>query len=181
MRRPGARARSSRRSATAIARRFRGPPVDRPGRASAMCSPRERAIPAPPGRRQLLIPFQSPRPIRAPALVSARRFLLRLRGRLFLRGHDLAEREDRGPVKINIRMLLFDGADRILVQRGTPQQDARRGAIPIQQPRLLARAVGVHQEGVFKSAAIAGQSEERHVINGVSCRPSQPLPAARAS
>jgi hypothetical protein len=59
-------------------------------------------------------------------------------------------------------MLFFDGADRILVQGRAAQRDAGRGAIPIQQPRSIAGAIRVHQERIFNTASVAGQTKEWH-------------------
>ena len=92
-----------------------------------------------------------------PALV-----LRRARWRLFFRHHHLAQRENRRPVEVNIRMLIFDGADGIFVERRAAEHDAGRGAIPVQQPGTIARLIGVQEEGVFESAAVAGQPEEWH-------------------
>ena len=82
----------------------------------------------------------------------------RTRRSFVLRRHHLGKRENGGPVEINVGMLLFDGADRILVERRAPLHDARRGAVPVKEARPIARTIGVHQERIFETAAIAGQS-----------------------
>jgi hypothetical protein len=55
-------------------------------------------------------------------------------------------------------MLFLDRADRVFIERRTAESDTRRGAIPIQQARPIAWAIGVHQEGVFKPASIPGET-----------------------
>ena len=69
--------------------------------------------------------------------------------------------EDVRPVELNVGVVLLEQADRIFVDRGTPDTHSRRGAKPIQDSRLslAASARVVDERGGFVSATIAGQAE----------------------
>ena len=83
------------------------------------------------------------------------------RGFVFV-NHHLAEREHGGPVEIDLGVLILDGANRLFVERGAAQDDARGRAVPVQQARPLTRAVGMQQECVLETATVAGEAQERH-------------------
>ena len=83
--------------------------------------------------------------------------------RLVFRRHDFTEGENGGPVEINLGMLIFDGANGVFIERRPAQDDAWCRAIPIQQTRPIARAIGMKQKSVLSAASVAGQAEEWHV------------------
>jgi hypothetical protein len=57
-----------------------------------------------------------------------------------------------------MRMLLFDRADGVFVERGAADAHAGRGAIPVEDARFLTGMIGVQQKRIFVAAAIACES-----------------------
>ena len=103
---------------------------------------------------RLALPFAPPRT--SPALLPRGPLLF------LFRRHRLAKREDRRPVELDVGMLLFDGPDGFLVQRGPAHDHTRGRAIPVEDSRGFAGIARVKQEGVLVPAAIASQAEKRH-------------------
>ncbi len=77
--------------------------------------------------------------------------------------------QDPCPIELNIRVVLLDEADGILVERGSPDAHTRRRAEPIEDPRTrlsasaASGAVRVHDKRVLVTAFIARKPQVRQI------------------
>jgi hypothetical protein len=75
--------------------------------------------------------------------------------------------ENPRPVELHSRIQLFDQVDRLFVERGASDLDARRRAEPVQdsRSRLAAAALfGVDDEGVLVTALVAVEAQIRQTL-----------------